>query len=145
MLRPVFIFLILAILAIVWKDTIIQQEPFEPSSESVSTMILDTLKHHGVNFGPGGLSQVSMIDRSVQAPVQTNMLGIVFGGAPAFRTKATARLAFLTRGGDTIKTPAYGIEGRGETRDSSVSDANTGLESVMRDVEQKVRARGYMT
>jgi len=128
---------ILLLLIILWID-VTRSEPFEPDDETLAMEITRTLKQRGVRFAPNGVTGVAARDVTIGAAEYTNMMGVVFGSRPAFVSRATARLDIKTKGGDTIITPTFTIDGRGETRAESRRDAQTGIESVVARVQSRL-------
>jgi hypothetical protein len=128
---------ILVLLAILWID-VTRSEPFEPDDETLAMEITRTLAQRGVRFAPNGVMGVAARDVTIGPAEYTNMMGVVFGSRPAFVTRATARLDIKTQGGDTIITPTFTIDGRGETRAESRRDAQMGIERVVAHVRSRL-------
>jgi hypothetical protein len=128
---------ILLLLVILWID-VTRTEAFEPESETLAMDITRTLAQRGVRFAPNGVTGVVARDVTIGAAEYTNMMGVVFGSRPAFVSRATARLDIQTRGGDTIITPTFAVDGRGETRVESRRDAQKGIDSVVAHVKSRL-------
>jgi hypothetical protein len=128
---------ILVLLAILWID-VTRSEAFEPDDETLAMDITRTLAQRGVRFAPNGVTGVVARDVTIGPAEYTNMMGVVFGSRPAFVSRATARLDIKTKGGDTIITPTFAIDGRGETRAESRRDAQVGIESVVAHVRSRL-------
>jgi hypothetical protein len=128
---------ILLLLVILWID-VTRSEPFEPDDETLAMDITRTLAQRGVRFAPNGVTGVTARDVRIGAAEYTNMMGVVFGRRPVFVSRATARLDIKTRGGDTIITPTFAIDGRGETRAESRRDAQMGIDSVVARVQSRL-------
>lgn len=128
---------ILLLLAILWID-VTRSEAFEPDDETLAMDITKTLRQRGVRFAPNGVMSVTARDVTIGPAEYTNMMGVVFGRRPAFVARATARLDIKTQGGDTIITPTFTVDGRGETRAESRRDAQVGIERVVARVESRL-------
>lgn len=133
------IIFVLVVLSILWIDPLKSKtEAFEPDPYALTTKITQTLRDRGVRLAPNGIRNVTPIDVTMDKPVSDSMIGVVFGGSPAFTSRASARLRIITRGGDTILTPTFTVQGKGETRVASQRDASTGLMQIAASVRQRL-------
>lgn len=137
--------LLLAIMMVLWIDVgrSIAGEEFEPPSDNVVTMLMETLTSRGVKIVQGGLDRVEISERRIETPERNGMFGVIIG-APTFSALGRARLDLHTTGGDIIKLPEFAVRGSGDTREASVSDVASGIESVKSGFEARARTRGFL-
>lgn len=140
----IYIALIAILGTVLWMD-VASSETFEPHPETLAVSIMEGFKKRGINIAPGGLRGVTATTPVVSDPVQEPVWNIVLGRRPAFQTTSSFRLLFTTAGGDAIRTQTIRVRGRGETRDASRRDSETGVQRVVETVVAMARMRGYMS
>lgn len=143
-MRLVVAGILVVILAILWMDVGRHGgEEFEPPSDMVVNMLMETLSLRGVRVAPGGVSRIEVSERDLQAPVRNSMFGVIVG-APTFSSIGTARIDVHLRGGDVVRLPSFTVRGTGDTREASQDDVNSGIDAVKSAFEERARARGFM-